>query len=117
LVHSGFSLKSGTVPTEIMAASLDAPLEPVFNSADLRAYPNPFTERVRFDFVSPGSVYAQIDTYDMIGRKIATVFKGAIEEGVTNTVEFIPQSIEGGMYTFRATLGTKVFTGKVLHKK
>ena len=79
--------------------------------------PNSFTERVRFEFVSPESVDAQIDIYDMIGRKIATVFKGTIEGGVVNTVEFIPQSIEGGMYTYRATLGTKVFTGKVLHKK
>jgi hypothetical protein len=117
VVHSGFSLKSATIPTEIMSANPDTPREPLFRFAEVRAYPNPFTERVRFDFVSPESADAQIDIYDMTGRKIATVFKGHIEEGVTNTVEFIPRTIEGGMYTYRATLGTKVFTGKVLRNK
>ena len=82
MVHSGFSLKSATVTTEIKSASLDSPVKSLFNVAELRAYPNPFTERVRFDFVSPESVDAQIDIYGMIGRKIATVFKGTIEEAI-----------------------------------
>jgi hypothetical protein len=55
---------------------------------DLNVFPNPFTERLRIEFVSPEDVNARIDIYDMTG-----------------------------IYVYRLILGDKVESGKVIFKK
>ena len=62
--------KSGIITTEI------APFE---GRPEVKAYPNPFSEKLRFEFVSPLSTRARIDIYDMTGRKIQTAFDAEIE--------------------------------------
>src|SRR5680860_84496 len=64
------------------AAEIATAPEPEFKYSDLKVYPNPFNDRVRFEFISPESVNAQITIYDMIGRKVETVFEGPVEGGV-----------------------------------
>ena len=121
LVHSGFSL--GSVPaatafnTGKKSAEIATGVDPEFNYSDLKVYPNPFSDRVRFEFVSPDAVNAQIYIYDMAGRRIETVFEGPVEGGVINKVDFIPRAIANGMYMYRMILGKTVYDGKIEYKK
>ena len=85
--------------------------------ADLKVYPNPFSEKLRFEFVSPESVNARIDLYDMTGRMVKTIFEAPVEGGISYEAEFRPETIISGMYVYRVTLGEAIYNGKVVFKK
>jgi hypothetical protein len=83
---------------------------------DLKVYPNPFSDRLRFDFVSSESVNARIDLYDMTGRMVKTIFEQPIDGGVSYEAEFRPESVINGMYIYRVTIGETIYNGKVVFK-
>ncbi|HPE76291.1 MAG TPA: T9SS type A sorting domain-containing protein, partial [Draconibacterium sp.] len=89
----------------------------ILKDADLKVYPNPFSEKLRFEFVSPESVNARIDLYDMTGRMVKTIFEAPVEAGVSYEAEFRPESIISGIYIYRVTLGEAIYNGKVVFKK
>jgi hypothetical protein len=72
---------------------------------------------LRFEFVSPESVNARIDLYDMTGRLVKTIFEQPIEGGINYEAEFKPETIISGMYIYRMTMGENVYNGKVVFKK
>jgi hypothetical protein len=100
--------KSGEVTTDV---------EPEIAYVDLKVYPNPFSEKLRFEFVSPVSVNARVDLYDMTGRLVKNIFEQPIEGGVSYEAEFRPETIISGMYIYRVTLGEAIYNGKVVFKK
>ena len=72
---------------------------------------------MRFGFVSPTSVNARIDLYDMTGRLVKNIFEAPIEGGVNYEAEFRPETINSGMYLYRVTMGEAMYNGKVTFKK
>ena len=87
-----------------------------FEAGDLKVYPNPFSDKLRFEFVSPESVNARIDLYDMTGRMVKTIFEQPIEGNISYEAEFRPEAIISGMYIYRVILGETVYNGKVVFK-
>ncbi len=89
------------------------------NSTDnyFNVYPNPFSDRLNFEFIAPEDNTATIVIYDNLGRNISTVFNSAITKGVTYRAEFVPEDNSGNMYFYRFTLGDQVTTGKAVLKK
>jgi hypothetical protein len=83
---------------------------------DLKVYPNPFTDHLKFQFVAPESVNASIDLYDMNGR-IIKIFNQSIEGGVSYNANYYPDNLTNGMYVYKIVLGKEVITGKVIYKK
>jgi hypothetical protein len=88
-----------------------------FEYADLKVYPNPFNDRVRFEFVSPETAQAQIDVYDITGRKVKTIFEQQVEGGITYYTVFEPTTVVSGLYYYRMQLGKAVFNGKLIYQK
>lgn len=82
----------------------------------LKVYPNPFGDRLRFEFVSPEATHARIDIYDMTGRMVKTVFNNPVESGVFYNADFKPQTGVSSMYFYRMTIGERVVNGKVVYK-
>ena len=99
---------------EIVSSEIDVPQ---LETYDLKAYPNPFSERLRFEFVASESVNARIDLYDMTGRLVKTVFDQPVESGVSYQAEFRPDAMVAGMYVYRAVMGEQIYNGKVVFKK
>ena len=95
----------------------DVPAAPQLELADMKVYPNPFSERLRFEFVASETVNARIDLYDMTGRLVKTVFDQPVESGVSYQAEFRPDAMVGGMYVYRAVMGEQIYNGKVVFKK
>ena len=91
--------------------------EPVFKTSELDVYPNPFTDRLYFEFISPEPVHAKIDLYDVNGRKVQTIFDNFVEERTTYKAEFKPKKVISAMYFYRMRLGEAVFNGKVIYMK
>jgi hypothetical protein len=111
------TLIAQTIP-QTKSAEITTAIEPVVvTNADLKVYPNPFSDRLRFEFVSPVSVNARIDLYDMTGRMVKTIFEQQIEGGTMYNAEFRPEAIISGMYIYRMKMGDTTYNGKVTFKK
>jgi hypothetical protein len=78
-----YSIYCSYVADGSKSAEITTEIEPAFKSADLKVYPNPFSDKLRFEFVSPESANARIDLYDMTGRIVKTVFEQPVEGGVS----------------------------------
>src|SRR5690606_16062126 len=89
---------------------------PLVEFVKIKAFPNPFSELLRFEFVSPRSTHARIEIFDIKGRKVKTVFDADVESDVNYNAEFVPTSETSGVYFYRLTLGQEVFDGKVIYK-
>ena len=100
--------KSGEI-TNIAASSDD--------HVSMKVYPNPFSEKLRFEFISPETVDARIELYDMTGRFVKTIFEQQIEGGTQYEADFSPDAIISAIYFYRVTLGKGVHNGKVIFKK
>jgi chorismate mutase len=103
--------------TTTKSAEIATAVTPVGEFADLKVYPNPFSDKLRFEFVSPESVNARIDLYDMTGRMVKTIFEQPVEGGVSYEADFKPNSVISGMYFYHIVMGKTVYNGKVIFKK
>jgi hypothetical protein len=83
----------------------------------LKVFPNPFSDEVRFEFVSPISSQAKIDIYDITGRMVQTIYEGFVKESTTYNAEFKPKSEVSGMFFYRMKLNDVTDNGKLIYKK
>ena len=103
--------------TIILRTLIESNISTFVKESNLLVYPNPFTERLQFEFVSPKDANASIDIFDVTGRKVKNVFNNFIKGGVNYNAEFVPLSAVSDMYIYRMTLGESVYYGKVIYKK
>ncbi len=79
-----------------------------------RNYPNPFNPTTRFSVDVPRSTQVEVSVYDILGRKIATLFNGEQTAGY-HTMEWDGRNGEGfaaptGMYFIRMTAPAEQFS-------
>jgi hypothetical protein len=106
-----------TFTTSTKSAEITTSFTPEVKAADLKIYPNPFSDRLRFEFISPEPVNAQIDLYDITGRRVKTIFEQPIQGGTQYEAEFRPEADINAMYIYRVTMGDAIYNGKVIFKK
>jgi hypothetical protein len=94
-----------------------AELQPLVKYSSLKVYPNPFSSKLMFEFVSPEDTHARIDLFDAAGRKVRTLFDSPAEGGVYYNAEFKPTSEVSGMYFYKMTLGEAIYNDIVIYKK
>lgn len=78
-----------------------------FNSREIEfsTFPNPTTGISNIKFNAPDSGNMTIEAYDLLGRRVATVFNKEVFESQSYTVTFDGSNLPNGMYLFRITLG------------
>jgi hypothetical protein len=101
---------------ESFKIALDAPNADE-SSTMVKATPNPFTDRVRFDLMSAVSGSASLELFNTLGQKVATVYRGFVQAGITLQKEFnVPVSQRNTLiYVF--TVGNQKSSGKLLKQK
>ena len=79
----------------------------------VKAYPNPFSDRIKFVVTSPVAGKGNLEVYNMMGQRVKTVYQGYIAAG-TQTFELsLPtQQIANLVYVLR--IGDKKTSGKIL---
>jgi hypothetical protein len=80
----------------------------------VQAYPNPFNSEINFRFISPESGYANLEVFDMVGRKLSIVYAGHVDANIQRTVTYrVPVSQQVPM-VYKLTVNGKVVVGKLL---
>jgi hypothetical protein len=87
--------------------------ESTLSETTVKAYPNPFSDRIKFVVTSPVAGRGNLEVYNMMGQKVKTVYQGFIAAG-TQTFELsMPtQQIANMIYVLR--IGDKKVSGKIL---
>jgi len=93
-----------------------AEIAPVASS--LKAYPNPFSDKVVFEFATSKDTKATLEISNMLGQKIATLLNAPVKAGVMNHVEFSPENVAPGILIYQLiTDDGNVQSGKLIYKK
>lgn len=83
----------------------------------VKVYPNPFSDKLYFKFVSPSDVNVRIDLFDMNGSLVKTIFEQSVAAEQNYEAEFKPDKTISGFYIYRIVFGDEVQNGKVIFKK
>jgi len=79
----------------------------------VKAYPNPFSDRVKFMVTSTVAGNGNLEVYNMMGQKVKTVYQGYIAKG-TQTFELSLPKQNVGNLVYVLRIGDKKMTGKIL---
>jgi len=70
----------------------------------LQNYPNPFNASTTISYTLPHESDVTLDIYDILGRKVQTLYNGAQQAG-THSVVFNADEFASGVYFYRLTAG------------
>ena len=78
------------------------------------AYPNPFSNKVKFVVTSAISAKGSLEVYNMLGQKIKSVYQGQIIAG-NQSFELSLPSAQRSNLIYVLKVGDRRLTGKLLH--
>ena len=64
-------------------------------------YPNPFNEQGRLSFTPAETEHIDIDMYDLLGRKVQSLFSGTVQAGRAYEISFERVGMPAGVYHIR----------------
>ena len=110
-------LSNGTARAIASATATEAirQITEIPSAFNVSAFPNPYTDKVKFVIQSPVSGMASLEVYNLLGQKVQTVFQGHINAGKDRSIEYnVPSANRTNLiYIFR--LGNQTATGKLIH--
>ncbi|NCU03281.1 MAG: hypothetical protein GXC73_04775, partial [Chitinophagaceae bacterium] len=115
------SLCSGLPRTILTSSIVNTRINPdngitlnVSKELTVQAYPNPFSSEINFRFVSPVSGYANLEVYDMVGRKLSIVYSGSVDANIPRTVTYRVPATQHVPMLYKLNVGGKSVIGKLL---
>ena len=90
---------------------------PTFEESSLKVYPNPFSEKVTFEFVSGKDAYGVLEIFNITGQKVARILDRPVEAGVMNRIEYEPANRVTGIYIYRLQLDNDIQVGRIIYKE
>lgn len=110
---SGFfvfdDLRAVTLLVTSIDEGLDIPSEVVLS----QNYPNPFNPSTNIEFGLPNRSEVRIELYDMLGRKVDTIFSGNKGPGL-HSINYDASALASGMYIYRLVTGNTAITKKMM---
>lgn len=76
-------------------------------------FPNPFNPTTIIRYQLNEALDVQLDVFDMLGRKVATLVNGRVSAG-SHEAQFDASNLSTGMYIYRLQAGGKVFTRQMM---
>ncbi|MCC9138915.1 PA14 domain-containing protein, partial [Pontibacter silvestris] len=100
-----------------MNTSSTTNLASVNKTAELTAYPNPFTNEATLAFTVAESGEAALQVYDLQGRLVKELYQGSVEAGAAKSFTLKAEGLINGIYITRLVTGSKVLTQKIMLTK
>ena len=88
----------------------------VLDLGELKVYPNPFSDVVNIEFVSPVRGHAVLEIHNMVGQKVATLLDRYVDAGEPNKVQFKPDTEVSGFYLYKLDIDGEVQIGKMIYR-
>ncbi|HKO82883.1 MAG TPA: hypothetical protein VJU78_20895, partial [Chitinophagaceae bacterium] len=120
---SPITLTKGTLSdpvTDKIASSItkgETVIEESVSKISVTAYPNPFRDKVSFVILSPVSGKGNLDVYNALGQKIASVFEGQVVSGIKQTVEYKVPGLHKTTLIYVLKINDQQVTGKLFNIK
>ncbi|MES2429284.1 MAG: hypothetical protein V4556_00005, partial [Bacteroidota bacterium] len=92
-------------------------VEATANKLTLSAYPNPYRDVINFRILSPKSGKALLEIYDVLGRKLATVYNGNVTAAIPMDVKYNVTSLTRGTLIYKLWVDSKIVHGSLLSGK
>jgi hypothetical protein len=83
----------------------------------LSVYPNPFSDKVTFDFISDTDANALLEVYNVLGEKISVVMNRRVVKGAPMRIEYQPINLAPGIIYYRLNLDGNIQMGKLVYFK
>ncbi|MBT5528281.1 MAG: T9SS type A sorting domain-containing protein, partial [Cytophagia bacterium] len=80
----------------------------------LKAYPNPFKGMANIEFSVPESGKATVEVYNIVGKRVATLFEGEVEKGNSYTEVFHAGELSTGIYLIRLSTATESLVERII---
>lgn len=114
VVHSGFSLNKDITKSSAIVTG-DTRISQA--ESEMIAFPNPFNDRIFFDFQLMDDSEVQLEIFDITGSKIATVYNGTVLADVRYRFEYVPEYPHSGTYIYRLMIGgQQLYTGILIRE-
>ena len=98
---------------ELLSSAVLSPSELLISQTTVKAYPNPFNDKVKFVVSAAQAGQGTLEVFNMLGQKVKTVYQGFVPAGINNFELFLPgQKNISLIYRFR--MGENLLTGKLL---
>ncbi|HYQ56851.1 MAG TPA: T9SS type A sorting domain-containing protein [Draconibacterium sp.] len=85
--------------------------------SELKVYPNPFSDKVTFEFVSGVDAHGVLEIYNITGQRVARILDRPVEAGVMNRIEYVPDHDVTGIYLYRLDLDGKLQIGRIIYQE
>ena len=105
------------VPKEKSNDSFDEIAIVLNETSGLKVYPNPFSHKVTFQFVSAEDANARLEITNVLGQRVAVLMDCPVQQGVLNRVEYEPVNVVSGILIYRLMLNDGIQTGRIIYKK
>ncbi|GIV32500.1 MAG: hypothetical protein KatS3mg031_0035 [Chitinophagales bacterium] len=89
-------------------------LQRVADEVEIKAYPNPFTEKLNIEFRLASDSEVKLDILSVDGRFITSVFDGVAKADMLYTFEFLPGNEPPGLLLYRLRTQKGIYYNKVL---
>lgn len=99
-------------PVEIQVAEQEYTLESKLATSLLVAYPNPFNPLIVIPFSLESSGYVNLEIYDLLGRKVASLVNQLMEAGI-HEQRFDASNLSSGTYIVRMQSTGTIFTQQI----
>ncbi|MBC7510327.1 MAG: hypothetical protein H7320_16520, partial [Ferruginibacter sp.] len=103
------------IPTQLQSSqTLIVPIE---SQTLVNAFPNPFSDKVKFVVTPQQSGNGSLEVYDAMGQRVKILFQGYVQKGLVRTFDYdVPQAQRRNLfYIFR--VGDQKTTGKLIGLK
>jgi hypothetical protein len=90
---------------------------PIYKNGEISAYPNPFTDKVSFEFKTVKDGLARLEIFDARGTKLHTLFDNRVSANQTYKMDYYPKDTFTGLILYRLSIDGDVINGKLIRKE
>jgi len=87
---------------------------PLTETMLLKAYPNPFTEKLNIEFRLPEDSKAALGIFNISGQQLAVVFEGDVKANQLMKAEYDPQDVSEGIIIYRLQIDRGAYYDKAI---
>jgi hypothetical protein len=112
-IVAGVKIVSYVLTSDVVETVEDKPSITPAEFHLLQNYPNPFNATTKISFMLPHPSWVQLEVFNLIGEKVATLVEGRFEGGY-HSVIFEAAELPSGVYVYRVKAGKLVQSRKLL---